>query len=94
MITKQDFFGIWYNDYHKLTITNDYVQLDTNIDTEHKPFYTHCILHEKNEFTIIEKNDIQLSANIVIMNPSDISKKITVILNFNGIIFIILTKYK
>ncbi|KQS89190.1 hypothetical protein ASG21_15500 [Chryseobacterium sp. Leaf394] len=77
-----------------MTITNDNVQLDTNIETEHKPFYTHCILHEKNEFTIIEKNNIQLSASIVIMNTSDMSKKITIILNFSGIIFIKLTKYK
>lgn len=92
-MTKQDFLGIWYNEYYKLTISNDNVQLDTNIETQHKPFYTNCIFYEKNEFSKLDKDKIQISKSIILMITSEMSEKLTIIVTSDRITFIKLTKF-
>ncbi|OCK50404.1 hypothetical protein BA768_19815 [Chryseobacterium sp. CBo1] len=70
---SSDLVGIFYNSEYLLKITKRYVQLNTNIDTDHKPFYTSVIWREKYEFII--KNDcIMLSENISMLLSSNASK--------------------
>lgn len=44
---KLDLHGIFYSKEYLLTFTKRYVQLNTNIGTDHKPFFSRILWREK-----------------------------------------------
>ncbi len=92
-MNKQELVGIYYNDEFKLEISENFVQLNTNTDTEHKPFYTELICYEKFELQI-ESSKIKLSESLSITTPKDLHNKIMLILTTDRIIFINLRRFK
>ncbi|WP_294214711.1 hypothetical protein [uncultured Chryseobacterium sp.] len=79
-LIKTDLIGRFYNDEYLLDVTENVVQLNSNIGTEHKPFYTDVLFREKYEFKL-ESNKIKISQNLDILIPSDHAKKIIVVIS-------------
>ncbi|SHF10237.1 hypothetical protein [Chryseobacterium vrystaatense] len=90
-LNRADLIGKFYNDEYLLEITENTVQLNSNIGTEHKPFYTDIIFREKYEFKL-ESNKIKISQNLDILKPSDHEKKIIVVIS-NSFTFINLIRF-
>lgn len=93
MITKNDLIGVWYNEEYKLVVENDNISLSTNIETEHKPFYTQEIYSEKINLVETEKT-IKLSENIQLIKSENISKVIMISIQTDRMLIIRLTKFK
>lgn len=78
--TKSDLIGRFYNDEYLLDISENDVQLRTNIGTEHKPFYTDILFNEKYEFKL-ENNKIKISQNLYLLPPSNYKIKIKLVIS-------------
>ncbi|KAF2338028.1 hypothetical protein [Flavobacterium ginsenosidimutans] len=77
MIVQNDLIGTWYNEYYKLVIENNDISLATNIDTEHKQFYTKVIYSEKTTWIESEKT-IELSKNITLVKSENVANVILI----------------
>ncbi|MCX8534645.1 hypothetical protein [Chryseobacterium luquanense] len=90
---RSDLIGIFYNDDYLLKITNRYVQLNTNIKTDHKPFYTNVLWREKFEYQ--EKGEIvEISENLSIMFSTNFNTEITLKLELDETAYIPLKRFK
>ncbi|KFE99124.1 hypothetical protein IX39_00040 [Chryseobacterium formosense] len=79
---KSDLHGIFYNEEYLLTVTKGYVQLNTNIETDHKPFFPKILWREKYEY---EEKDhlIQISENLAVLPTSDFNFEVILILDLD-----------
>ncbi|HEX7868473.1 MAG TPA: hypothetical protein VF455_00020 [Chryseobacterium sp.] len=90
---KIDLIGVFYNDHYLLKITNRYVQLNTNIETNHKPFYMNVLWREKFEYQ--EKGEIiEISENLSIMFSTDFNTEIILKLESDEPAYISLKRFK
>jgi hypothetical protein len=69
-MNNTDLIGVFYNNEYLLKITRRYVQLSTNIGTEHKPFYSNILWREKYDFRRLEEY-FQLSENILLISTEN-----------------------
>lgn len=92
MITKNDLIGIWYNENFKLVVESNKIFLNTNIETEHKPFYTKEIYSDVITWVEAEKT-IEMSNNITLLKSENISKVLVISLQTDRIELIRLTKF-
>lgn len=72
-----DLIGVFYNDEYLLKITRRYIQLNTNIGTAHKPFYSEVLWREKYDFKRLDE-EFQLSENLVLMNADNELQNISI----------------
>ncbi|WP_210148864.1 hypothetical protein [Chryseobacterium scophthalmum] len=79
-LTRSDLIGRFYNDEYLLDISENDVRLNSNIGTEHKPFYTDSLFNEKYEFKL-ETNRIKISQNLDVLYPSNHKKKIKLVIS-------------
>ena len=90
---KSDLIGVFYNEEYLLKITNRFVQLNTNIETNHKPFYENVLWREKYEYD--DKGDIiSISENLSIVSTSNFDVEITLKLESDDPSDIFLKRFK